>query len=98
MSGTQKRSNKDHRPQIAFTRVEDAHKKVMTKMRARLEEKGSGAWLSRHEILGFVTEEYDELITAVHGESKDRIREELLDIAVACVFAIACIDSDTLDW
>ena len=26
------------------------------------------------------------------------VREELLDVAVAAVFAVACIDAGTMDW
>lgn len=98
MNNTQKRSDKDHRPQIVNSKIHNAHYHVLKRLFERLEEKGHGAWLSRHEILGFVTEEYDELVGAVHEKSLEEVKEELKDIGVACTFAIACIDSKTLDW
>lgn len=57
------------------------------------QSKGLAAFASIHEILGIVTEEYGELIDAIHKNSKELTREELLDIVVACVFGVACIDA-----
>lgn len=95
----QKRSDKDHRPQIKRLAVKKAGETVRRKLLDRLDnDKGWGAWLSRHEISGFITEEYDEVKDAVHGGSLADIKSELMDIAVGCIFAIACIDSKTLDW
>ena len=98
MSKTQKRSDKDHRSQIKDETIRVAHSKVLTKLRMRLQEKGAGAWLSRHELLGIIVEEYDELIDAVHGKSLIEVKKELEDLGVSCTFAIACIDSNALDW
>lgn len=64
----------------------------------RLNEKGYGAWLSRHEILGFLTEEYTESVEAVHSGNLDDLKSELMDCAVGCIFAMACIDAGALDW
>lgn len=65
-----------------------------------LHEKGPHSYSSKHEILGIITEEYIELVDAVreNDTSHKHTREELLDIAVACVFGIACIDQWALDW
>ena len=67
-------------------------------MENRLAEKGDGAFASRHEILGIVTEEYAELIDAVHRGGPSEINLELLDLAVAAVLGIACIYDRSLDW
>jgi hypothetical protein len=67
----------------------------------RINEKGAGTFASRHEILGTVTEEYHELEDAVMIKSisgLEDIKDELLDIAVACVFGVTCIDANTLEW
>lgn len=51
-------------------------------------EKGDGIFVSAHESLGVIAEEYHELVEAV----RDRrgIEDELLDLAVACYLALAC--------
>lgn len=77
--------------------VEDLKKQLVF----RLEQKGKGTFASSHEILGIITEEYHELVEAVrlHGDEKARrIKSELMDIAVACVFGAACINEGKMDW
>jgi NTP pyrophosphatase (non-canonical NTP hydrolase) len=71
---------------------------LIKKLYYRLEQKGYGTFSSRHEILGVVTEEYKEFIDAVHSKDYENMKEELLDIAVACVFGFTCIDENTIDW
>ncbi len=64
-----------------------------------LKRKGRGAFVSRHEILGVIEDECIELVNAVQAKRglKD-IRHELLDIAVAALFGVACIEAKVLDW
>jgi NTP pyrophosphatase (non-canonical NTP hydrolase) len=57
--------------------------------RERLREKGPNRVASYHELLGIITEEYTELISAVRQNRPLAIREELMDIAVACMLGIA---------
>jgi hypothetical protein len=73
---------------------------VIKKLFHRLEnDKGYGTFASTHEILGVLQEEMHELLTAVHeNASHEELIEELTDIAVGATFAIACINSKTLDW
>ena len=94
----QKRSDRDYRKQITQSQIEKAIDETKKKLFERLEEKGYGAWLSRHEISGFLTEEYHEVIESIHKENLDNVKEELKDVAVGCLFAIACIDAEGLDW
>ena len=63
---------------------------VKSELIRRLNEKGYGIWLWDHETLGIITEEYHELIEAIH--KRDGVRNELLDLAVACIFGIVSID------
>lgn len=96
------------RPEVAEHITENCLAMLKIKLNARLKEKGSGAFASSHEILGVITEEYLELIEAVKyksfetnatkafEEKKERIFEELLDIAVGCVFGMASINH--CDW
>lgn len=94
----QKRSDKDHRKQITPEQVKDARLLVKRCLFKRLEEKDYGTWTSRHEILGFLTEEYYETVEAIHSKSLDEMESELVDVAVGCIFAIACKRSGGLDW
>lgn len=64
----------------------------------KIREKGSGTFASRHEILGLLEEEHFELIQAVRSESLERVKEELYDIAVVCLFGAACINAGTVEW
>ena len=99
MNGERGRSCKKHRPLINDSTVLDALDEAQTKLFRRLDnEKGWGAWLSRHEILGFLTEEYHEAVDAVHQGTLEDVKQELLDIVVGCLFAIACINKKKLDW
>lgn len=96
---SKKRSEVEHRPTITDEKLVWAIGTVRFQLNKRMEEKGKGAWLSRHEILGIITEECDvELKEAVHSSNKQHIMAELCDIAVGCVFAMACIEQGTLDW
>lgn len=95
---TQRPSDKDHRKQIDASRLNIAIEQTVNKLFERLDEKGYGTWLSRHEILGFLTEEYTEAVEAVHSGTIGDLEDELKDLAVGCIFALACINSDGLDW
>ena len=89
------------RSSVSDAVVVDAVSMLIKELDRRLKEKGRGTFSSSHEILGIVTEEYWELVDAVkrHGDDKaGRIKQELMDIAVACVFGCACIDTGDMDW
>ena len=87
------------RPQIKKAIIHTVVGKTRNRLFARLEEeKGFGSWLSRHEILGMLTEEYNETVNAVHKGTIEDVYKELEDVAVGCIFAMACIKSGTLDW
>ena len=93
-----KRSDKEHRQQITEQEVNEAVATIRYHLFRRLEQKGFGTWTSRHEILGFLTEEYHEAIEAVHSKTANEVKAELVDIAVGCIYGVACIDSKALDW
>ena len=93
-----KRSDKDHRDKVSVIKIDNSIKDVRFHLFERLDQKGHGCWLSRHEIQGFLTEEYMEAVEAIHSGTINQVRDELIDIAVACIFGVACIDQKTLDW
>lgn len=67
-------------------------------LKKRVIEKGRGTFSSSHEIRGVIDDEFDELKEAFNERDMNQIYWELRDIAVGCVFAMACIQQDTLDW
>lgn len=89
---------KKMRNQISTQEIEVGIRKLIDKLDERLAEKGRGTFSSRHEILGILTEEYLETCEAVHNKRDGEISDELLDVAVAAVFGMICIDSKKTDW
>lgn len=72
---------------------------VWDKVQFRIKEKTDRTYASKHEILGIIEEEKYELLKAIHENGpKEDLIEELKDIAVACLFGIASLHSDTVDW
>lgn len=76
---------------------------VKRKLEYRIAQKGPLSFTSNHEILGVVTEEFEELKHAIHEKKRDdkyneAVREELLDVAVACIFGLASQDAGGMDW
>lgn len=55
-----------------------------------IDRKGQNSFASTHEVLGVITEEYQELIDAVKSNNIDDVLLELTDLAVGCLFGIAC--------
>jgi hypothetical protein len=87
------------RQQVTGAEVEKGVQALRDKIYMRLEQKGYGAHASCHEVLGIITEEYKEYIDAVHLNASDEEKiEELLDIAVACVFGAVSIATGKVDW
>lgn len=64
-----------------------------------LGRKGYESFSSRHEILGVLKEETDELFGFLSLPGGDEhTYHELMDVAVACIFAAACYKQGTLEW
>ena len=90
----------DHigRKVIIESHIDDALVIVKQKLMQRLESKGDGSYTSIHEILGIITEEFHELVDAVKSDETFQVKDECLDLGVAAVFAIACINAGGLHW
>lgn len=74
--------------------------RVSAKLTERLRQKGRGIFVSSHEILGIITEEYLEYEDEVHvgpGAIRNQSKE-LVDIAVACLMGIASMNTGKMDW
>lgn len=81
------------RHKIDYGHIKKVAAKVHDEINRQMDIKGDGEFISYHETLGVITEEYYELIGAVQSNIPHNIKEELMDIAVACLFGIASIDN-----
>jgi NTP pyrophosphatase (non-canonical NTP hydrolase) len=86
------------RTQLTDEQVMKAVDKTVEKLKFRLKQKGYGTFASKHEILGVITEEYKEFVDAVHSKNYDEMRTEIVDLAVGCIFGLACFEEETIDW
>ncbi|MDY0188928.1 MAG: hypothetical protein RBR16_13510 [Syntrophus sp. (in: bacteria)] len=84
------------REEILSMCLDEAEKRLSAELLKRLREKGPGVFVSIHEMLGVITEEYWELIEAVKDNSGYRIQNELLDLGVAVLFSIASLLQEQL--
>lgn len=53
---------------------------ITEKYAARCKKHGTQSFASSHEMLGVLTEEYYELLTAIHAGDRDAIRSEAMDL------------------
>jgi len=79
-----------HRPELTADDINIAIRKLQKEVARRLNEKGKGSFVLRHEILGAITEEYHKLIEAVTLKSLTDVEDELFDLAVEAVISAAC--------
>lgn len=86
------------RPQVPENCINEAFSEILMKLVSRLDEKGYGTFASSHEIDGVVDEEVREWKDAVRSNDANAQYKELLDIAVACVFGLACYKFDKMSW
>lgn len=86
------------RPQLSADDINITFTQLQNKTQDRLLEKGKGILISRHEMLGVITEEYDELIRAVEGGDMGDVEDELVDITVAGIIGIASIKTGQVEW
>ena len=90
-------ANKRH--QLTELDMAIAVESVEDKLQFRMRQKGMGTYASLHEALGILQEEMTEFEDEVHAKNsrKNQI-EELKDIAVGAIWAIASIESGGVDW
>lgn len=87
------------RHQLTMNDLQLAMASVAKKTDYRAAQKGMGVMASSHEILGIIEDEVQEYRDEVHAKSTAELKiEELKDIAVACIFGIASIQSGGVDW
>ncbi len=82
---------------VKDTVIQGAVAITVEKLKDRLKKHGVYSMMGPHEILGIVTEEYQELITATHQNLRQEVKSELVDIAVACIFGLASLNQQDID-
>jgi len=85
------------RPQIKESYIEEAFEQLRKELDERRAKHGDGLFISDHEILGKVAEEYDELKDAVRGNDRKHVQAELLDVAIGALFGYMSIEQQTYD-
>lgn len=85
-----------YRPQVSKDTVKVTLEQVILRLYNRLEQKGYGAFVTSHEILGSLEEELLEYKIEVlkKGSAEAKVRE-LEDIAIAAIFGIASFVTTT---
>jgi hypothetical protein len=84
-------NNTHNRPIVTLQQVEDVTKQLIERIAKKTAIIGEGAFISRNEILGCVTEEYHEFINATHDNDSLSSINELYDIIIASVWGITSL-------
>lgn len=66
-------------------------------LKRRMKKHGVYSAIGPHETLGIITEEYQELIGAIHDNNREETKSELIDIAVSCIFGLASLNQQDID-
>jgi len=65
--------------------LKDTSVEIISEILAVMERKGDHTFHSGHETLGIITEEYHEFVEAIHSNNKNKIQEELIDLAISAI-------------
>jgi len=61
---------------------------ISKKLEKKINSRGFGIYCSVHEIYGIIAEEVHELMEATHKNNYKEFDDELIDIAVACLWGL----------
>ena len=86
------------RPEMTDAGIQTVIDVLKSMVNYRLSQKGRGIYVSSHECLGVITEEYKELIDAVQSNDTEQFDKELIDVAVACIFSLVSLDTGKMHW
>lgn len=81
--------------EVTEDQISNALTSLGINLRRRLLEKGRDSFINAKEILGDLRLEMNEVEEAVQIKEPQRIIDELLDVAVGCVFGVASIKAHT---
>jgi hypothetical protein len=88
---------KTRRVQVRTFDITEATQRVVDELYQRLRVKGDGAFASSHEAHGAIAEEFHEAEEALRKGAAE-YDEEVTDLAVACLFALASRKSGGMEW
>lgn len=77
--------------EVTEDQISEALTMLGINLRRRLLDKGRDSFINAKEILGDLRLEMNEVEEAVQIKEPQRIMEELMDVAVGCVFGVASI-------
>jgi NTP pyrophosphatase (non-canonical NTP hydrolase) len=86
--------NRFVRPEVSKEHILAGLEDITAKLTKRLVQKGYGSYASRHEILGILLEEMDEVVEAIrsdHEQGYVEFKKELLDVAIGALFGYICM-------
>lgn len=93
-----KKKGIEMRPEFQDKLIEKVLGVIKRKTEHRLKQKGRGIFISSHETLGILSEEFNEFGAAVQSNDPIYQANELLDVAVAAVLGLASIESGEMDY
>jgi len=86
------------RPQAEPKNVVDVLSLIKSGLMSRRANKGDHIFLSTHECMGVIQEEWDELKEAIHLNDKHKIQSELIDLIVAALWSLVSLRSKNMHW
>jgi hypothetical protein len=85
-------SNYIERPDMGHDDVERIITGIKDQLYRVVAKKGTGCFISRHEVLGSLTEEYNEFVEAIHSKNNVSIMDELTDVAIVSIFGLISLE------
>ena len=82
--------NKTRLP-VSYEHIVLAQEKVLEGLKKRMVKHGELSFVSTHEALGVLTEEFFEVTEAVKSGDLREFAQEMLDVAVCAIFSIASL-------
>lgn len=76
------------KPKVSKQTIKQTFALLQEELQKRLEQKGDGIFVTPHETLGVVTEEYFELVEAIRTNDDEETVKELFDLTVASFFGV----------
>lgn len=81
------------RIQVQDKTVETVGESLKERLAKAISTEGDGSFIGLHEILGSLSEEFDEFKDAVHLNDSEQAIHELKDIATICIWGIASLQT-----
>jgi phosphoribosyl-ATP pyrophosphohydrolase len=76
------------RPEFTEKDIEKAVNRVLKRFHDKCDKKGYGIFISANEIVGKGTEEWSEIVDALHRKNNDDLSDELTDMAIVSLLGI----------